>query len=275
MEDFMSKHKSLFQRSRLFIVIFAIAAVVYFGSNVWSSNKSQKSVVKINNRTRTCQVIGAEKHNGHVKVAIQNNKDKAITAYVLTSRSDSQTVFTFKEEFASSEGDEVILPGQVYEASIGIPDSLNRQPEINLNLSAVFFDDKSSEGDEEIIHNIEDNRRGEKIQFMKVLPVLDKLSRLSDTEISSYWNQSAQQDFEVALKASDVESLIQLNKKSPGNRETNIESEEFKSGAQAGKESILRGYQELKDIREKEGAGALRERIIRIRDLYAKRITKL
>jgi hypothetical protein len=273
-KDVMNKYNRVFQRSRFFIIIFAVAIVVYFGGNAWSSNKIQKNVVQVNNRTKTCQVISAEKHNGHVKVTIQNNNDKAITAYVLNSRIDPQTVFTFEEEFATSEGDNVILPGQVYEIVIGIPSSLNRQPEINLNLSAVVFEDKSSEGDENIIRNIEDNRLGEKMQLMKALPVLDKLSRLSDTEIGSYWNKAAKHDLEVALNASDVESLIQMNKKSSSNKKTDIESEAFAAGAKAGKESILREYQELIDIREKEGVSALRERIIRVRDLYAKRVNK-
>jgi len=259
-----------------FLLIPMLIGAAYLGSAVLSSSpKKDARIVKVNNLSRSCELLIAERHNGHVKLLIQNNSNKAITAYALTSNTDARTVFTFEEEFATSEGDFVIPSGQSHETVIAIPGSIDRQAEVILNFSAVIFEDKTSEGDEVIIRGIEDNRLGQKIQFMKALPVLDKFSRLSDTEIAYYWTKAAGHDFEVALNAPDAELLEQLNKKSPNNRETHNESEQFEEGSQYGKGYTFRTYQELKDAGEKAGAVDLRDRIIRVRDFYAKMIARL
>jgi hypothetical protein len=96
---------------------------------------------------------------------------------------------------------------------------------------------------------------------------------LSDVRLLSYWAKSARHDFEVALNGLDTEYFTQVNK-SLSNKATYNESEQFKLGAQARKESILQKYQELTDSNEKQGTIALREDIIRLRDLYAKMMAR-
>lgn len=271
----MNEKTTLLRKRLLFLLVPSIIGIIYLGSTVLSSShKADKSTVKIKNSTHSCELLNVKKHKDHIAFSIQNNSDKALTNFVVNSRIDSSTVVTLQEEFAFSEGDTVILPGNKYEKVIGIPGDSNRQGEINLQLAAVIFEDNSSEGDQSIIRSIEDNRLGRKIQIMKILPVLDKFSRLSDDEIAFYWNQTSGHDFESALNAPDAESLMQLNKKFSGDEDALKKSEDFKLGIKTGKESIFQTYQELKDMGYKEGASALRNRIVELRNLYSKMINK-
>ncbi len=205
--------KSILRKKLLLPLIFAIAGLTYLGTTVLSSGSKKDGIVRVNNSTHSCELLSAEKHNGYLSVRVQNNSNKGMTALVLTSRIDSRTVFTFKEEFAFSEANLVIAPGNYYDKMISIPGSLNRQNEITLSLSAVFFEDNSSEGDQEIVRDVEDNRLGEKLQLMKALPILDKIAGLSDNDIGRYWSKTARHEFQAALDAQDTELLIQSNDK--------------------------------------------------------------
>jgi hypothetical protein len=266
--------KVILRNKLLFPLILAVVGLTYLGTTVLSSASKKDGIVRVNNSTHSCELLSAEKHNGYLTIRVQNNSDKGITALVLTSRIDSRTVFTFKEEFAFSEGNLVIAPGNNYDKVISIPGSLNRRNEITLNLSAIFFEDKSSEGDQDIIRDVEDNRLGEKLQLMKALPILDKIAGLSDTDIGRYWSKTARHEFQVALDAPDRELLIQSNDKALTEGRNLTESEQFKLGAQAGKEYVVQKYHELRDTQGEQGIPALREGIIGVRDLYSKMITK-
>ena len=273
----MNQKKMFPGNKLLFLLIPGLVIVTYLGSTVLSSstNKKNKGIVKVNNLTRSCELLNVEKHKDHIKLSVQNNGNKAITAFVITSRIDSQTLFTFKEEFASSEGDVVIPPGQSYDKVISLPDRLIQQTEITLNLSAIIFEDKIGEGDPNVIRDVEESRLGEKIQLIKALPILEGALQLSEMELSSYWNKTGKHDLETALNVPDTQFLIPLNKKSLNPNELYNGSEQFKSGAQTGKEDVVQKYQELADIQEKQGTSALREEILRLRSLYARMIDKL
>jgi hypothetical protein len=272
----MHKSRAFSAKKLGFLLIPILIGIVYWGSAASStSTNKDKGTVKINNLTRSCELLNVEKHTDHLKLSVHNLSNKAITAFVLTSWVDPQTIFTFKGEFAFSEGDDVIHPGQSYDLTMAIPVSFNHRTEITLNLSALIFEDKSNEGDPKTIQDIEDNRLGQKIQLMKALSLLDKLLPLSETEVYVYWNKTAKQDLETALNASNAPLLTQLSKKTLNNKEPNDESEQFNLGVQAGKESVIQKYQELKEVQEKQGTNALRQDIVKLRSQYAKIIARL
>jgi hypothetical protein len=177
-------------------------------------------------------------------------------------------------DYAFSEGEDVILPGQSIDRAIIIPPEFNTKAEIVFDLSAVIFEDNTSEGNPHLVRDIQENRLGQKIQLIKALSVIEKASRLSETETYFYWNKNAKQDFEIALNEPDIKHLEQLNDKSLINNERYKESEQFKLGVQAGKEDVLQKYQELMDVQEKQGIVALREGIHHLRSLYARMIAR-
>src|SRR5438132_9528310 len=104
------------RKKLLFLLVPTLIGVIYLGSTVLSSSpKSRKGIIRVHNLTHSCDLSKVERHSDHIVVTVQNNSDKAITAFVLTSLIDPKTVYTMREEFAFSEGDNVIPPGQSYD----------------------------------------------------------------------------------------------------------------------------------------------------------------
>ena len=273
----MNKFEAPLRGKFLFLLIPTLVGTVYLGSTVLSSSgKKDTRIVKVDNYTQSCELTNVQRHKDHIRVTVQNNSNTGITEFVLTSRIDPRTVFTEKVDFAFSEleGGDAIPPGGGYDYVIYPPGTLNQQPEIALNLSAVIYQDGSSEGDPKAIRDAMDYRLGQKIQIMKILPVLDKLSRLSEAELGDYWGQAVRQDFGVALNAPDRSLLIKLNKKPLSNDEPDNESEQFKSGAKGEKESVFYKYQDLTDGLKRHGAPFLRERIVELKRLYTKIVSQ-
>ena len=266
----MSRQVALLHKRLLFILIPALISLAYLGGSASSSSaRKDERVVRLNNLTRLCD-LSVKIHGDSLKASIQNNNNKAVTAFTLTSQHDPRTVFTLRSEFIFSEGDGdyVIPPGQRYDQEVGTVNVVNSQGDIILTLSNVIYEDGSSEGDLQTIRDTLDSRLGRKIQIMKALPVLDQMVQLPDEEMNAYWNQSARQSLEDALNAPNSDTLLKLNQKFDN------ESEQFKSGAQVGKDTVLRNFQELKEVQEKQGIRALRDRIVALRHLYMKMINR-
>jgi hypothetical protein len=275
----MQKYTDFLRKKSVFFLVPSLIGIVYLGSTVLSSStKNNKVIVRVNNLTSSCEVLNARIHHGQIEASLRNNSDKAITAYVFTSNTDPQTVEKFEEEFAYSEGDMVIAPGSIHNKVIGISSNPNHGQEVSINLSAIMLEDKSSEGDPNIIREIENHRLGEKVQLMRVLPILDRLLSISNAEMVSYFNKTAPHDFAAALNAPATELLMQLRKEriqSSNNEEPSKLTEGVELGLQHGRESVLWKYQELKERTEKQGPSSLRDSIGDLKHLYEKIIPRL
>src|ERR1051326_1643047 len=104
----MNELPTPFWKRFLLISVPSLICIAYLCSTVLSfAPKKAKALVRINNSTRSFEVLSAEKQDDQIKITFRNNNDKAITAVVLTSTIDAQTVFTYTEEYAFSEGDHV------------------------------------------------------------------------------------------------------------------------------------------------------------------------
>jgi hypothetical protein len=160
----MRKTHQTLRRLPLLGVATIIAGVVFLVGGARSS-KSKSADVTISNKAQTCRVISATKLDRAITLLLTNDSAKNITAYVISFPTRRGDVFTVKEEFAYSEIDFVIGPGRTYKSTVDIPFRINSQETIDLQLSAVIFDDKSSEGDQQVVRGIEDERSGERLQF--------------------------------------------------------------------------------------------------------------
>jgi len=274
----MTKYKASFQSSRFFIILVLLAGVIYFGGNVWSSNKSQKSAVLINNRTQTLQVTSAEKHEGHIKLSFRNDSSKGITAFVISSVISPKTTFTVKEELIYSELDSVITPGSIFEKTYGIPGSLKGRKNITLDLVAVVFDDKSSEGDPEVVQGIEDERLAEKTLFARAIPLLDMMLALPNNKMQLYLKDNLMHDLLTALNTAKGELLIRLKNERPqvATREGVEElSEPVEKGLTNGKGYLLAIIKDLENIQKTENEDNVREEILRTKQILEKILIKL
>ena len=266
------------QKSKLLGLMAITIGAVYLGGNVWSStNKLQKSSIQVNNRTQNCQVLSAEKYNGYVKLYLKNDSSKDITAFVISSAISPNTIFKFEEEFVFSEADFVITSGGIYEKQINIPSSLNKKQDLSFDLSAVIFDDKSSEGDQTVVKEILDKRLGEKIQLMRTIPLLERMLALPDRGMLPNFD-SFKRELITTLNAPGKDLLTQLEEQRPqvkGSQIVNKLSEQMETGLQTGQEAVLREIQNLEELQKHQGGNALREEIIRIKQTYERILSRL
>jgi hypothetical protein len=275
----MNKQTTLLRKKLLFLLIPVLVGVAYLGSTVLSSPaKKGQSIVKVRNQTKSCEVLSAEKHQNHIKMILKNNNDKAITAFLISSRTSPEDVFSVKVEFAYSESDFSITPGSTYEKVFGIDSDLNAQETPSLVLSAVIFDDKSSEGDLQFVQEIEDERLAEKIEFMRTITLLDKMLALSNNELQTYFNKDLKEDLFTALNLSKKELTAQLVKERPQmkiSKEADEIPESIEIGLQTGRASVYRKIQYLETIQQTQDKSTLREEIIQIKQTYQKLINRL
>ena len=155
---------------------------------------------------------------------------------------------------------------------------MNAQETPSLDLSAVIFDDKSSEGDLQFVQEIEDERLAEKIEFRRTITLLDKMLALSNNELQTYFNKDLKEDLFTTLNMSKKELAAQLVKERPQmmiSKETDEISESIQIGLQSGREYVYQKIQYLETIQQTQDKSTLREEIIQIKQTYQKMINRL
>lgn len=278
-ENLMSNYKALFQSARFFIIIVVIAGAVFLGGNVWSSNKSQKSKIEVNNHTQSFQVINAEKHDDHIKLYLRNDSQKSITAFVISSAIGPRDTFSVKRELVySAFDDSFITAGSVYEAIFGIPGSLKSRKIITIDLMAVVFDDKSSEGDPEVIQGIEDERLAEKTLFARAIPLIDAMLILPNNKMQSYLKDNLRTELLVALDAAKEDFLVQMKKERPyllsriGKEES---LEPVDNGLRNGRGYLMELIKDWEDAQKTEDKDNIREEMLKSREILEKILSRL
>ena len=274
----MKSQTAILFKKLIMVLVPSLVVILSPGGTGLSSAQDGKGVVRVNNLTRSLEVLSAEKDGGRIKISMRNNSDQAITSYAFTFNVAPKTVEKFREEFATSEAYLAIAPGDVFNRELGFSPSFNDPGDITLNLVAVVFEDKSSEGDPLTIRQIEDDRLGQKVQLMRALPILERLLSMGDAELVSYFDQEAPDDFEAALDAPAGEQIKQLRKgnaRALDRAEPERASERLQAALRQGKASVLHSYQELKRQAELQGSASLRGSIENLKQTYEKIIARL
>jgi hypothetical protein len=120
--------------------------------------------IQVANRTRSIQVVTAERDETSIHVVLENTSNKAVEG--LQVRVGDVAIQT---EFQGA--DIAFSPGSVHEETYPIQqDSRNR----GVTVLCVVFADGSSEGAPKYIKQIEDTRFGEKTQTRRALLLIDK-----------------------------------------------------------------------------------------------------
>src|SRR5262249_29946785 len=264
----------IFNRRLLFLLIPFVIGAGYLGRTVLSAARKQDTVtIKINNLTSSCELLNVERVKNGIKFSLHNLSSRAVTAYVVTSRADPQSLSTLTVEYATSEGDDTIASGASSDEHIGIPGGRDSEAKVTISLAAVIFDDKTSEGDTGVIAEIVACRLGDKLQLIKALAVFEKMALLSETELDTYLNRDGRRDLETALNEPDERSLIAEAARSSHSNDSHGDSEGLKSGVQSGRETVMRDYQELIDTGTRHGKPA--QAVLRRINIYKKIIARL
>jgi hypothetical protein len=136
--------------------------------------------IKLRNYTSAFNVVGKEKvPHGDIRLTLQNDYDKKITAYEISIGSTTSLVDTIL-----STHEDGIMPGFTRQQLLPI----NIDPDLEskgIIILAVVFEDGSGDGHPDFIKEINDYRRGETMQMERVSRLLGKSLSASDGDLVS------------------------------------------------------------------------------------------
>jgi hypothetical protein len=134
--------------------------------------------LKIKNAAKGLTVINTEIMDRDIKVTLRNNYHKTITAFrVSVGESIMGT-----ELFASDNESNFLLPGSE------IVEIYSYQPEIEksgLNVLAVIFEDRTTDGDLQNVEEMQEQRLGRKMLRRNAVRLLEKALKLKPAELST------------------------------------------------------------------------------------------
>ncbi len=262
-----------------FTIVIVLACSVLLVANALS-RMQQTSGVRITNKTKAISAEGTDIGFDKIHLRLRNNYNKDITAFVISIGNLSGTRFSYKEEFIYSETDKVLAPGESYNRNISLPSSLKGRRDQEIAIQAVIFADKTNDGDQDIIGEIEEERLGEKVQIQRILPKLKQA--LSFPDVARNMLISGQFEAEIAsdLDASESDTLAALDTLSP--QIATIRQwpkgkipEQVNNGLLAGKESVLHKLQKIKNDQQNQSPSAFRRELTRLIAHYEKLVPRL
>jgi hypothetical protein len=272
----MKDYKTIYKVLPFFILgLLFFVTLVNYGVGVSGDKQKQKLIIA--NKTSGFEVIESKTAQGMVELSFRNAYKKSITAYVVSIGDH----FTFTEEFIYSEVDFAIRPGEPLTKGIPLPFDLSSKQTVPLTILAVVFEDRTGEGDQEILRGIEDERLGEKVQVMRILSLLEEVpAQANDSRQEMAIAKRLKSRAESALSKGEAETLADLKSVKPRGAGPDLEvrsdlSEQFKNGLQTGRETILRKIYELKEADQPHNDSYLNEQMARLKEYYRKLIARL
>lgn len=156
-------------------MLFIFSCIVFLGTGLWVSahifnpfsNKLQGNSLHVTNKTNALHVTSIEKTEGQypdVKITLINNSSKNITAYILSIRD-----LTITTDFALLGG--FLAPGQT-KVEIIPYSNFEARATGEVEVSAIYFDDQTGEGEARPTAMIREKHQGAKEQLNRILPIL-------------------------------------------------------------------------------------------------------
>lgn len=248
-------HTNTTHFTRLILLCVALATIigVFRGVSVrmGTSRSQDRSSPQIDNRTRGLIVTNVATENSSVRLTLRNDYDKSIDGYIISTSPKG------KNEVDLTIGEKVIKPGESidFNGSYSLPDN-PAASQARITVLAVFFTDHSSDGDAVAIKEMEERRRGTKIQLGRIVPLL-KASQYKSGSFSEA----------VAALKTEISALS----------DTENESDKWttRRGLRAAKEDLLRDLGEV-EAALNAGNDAKAQRFFQeLVERHQKRLTKL
>jgi hypothetical protein len=219
---------------------------------------SPKDVIVVT-KTRGREELKAAIVDGQLQIKLKNNHAETITAYAISFGD-----LTIKEDFAYSEVNFGIEPGDTLEKSYSVsPSGIEVEPP-TIYLLAVLLKDGTKDGDSKVAHQIKDERLGEKIQIFRTLKILEK-------EVQPRRDLKAiKSDIVAALNTGEVETRVSLNDLQPTAQVNSKVSDDLRSGLQVGREKMLRRFEVLEQLPIEDRDRGFAELKERANKLFAK-----
>ena len=139
----------------------------------WSSAHAQElDGFKIKNRTQSFVVDGLEElEPGQFRLSLKNDSGKYITAFRLTVNSSNAKGRIEADIVCCNRG---IAPGAIHPVYFGAPQERDASRPVKIAIEAVVFDDRTSDGDDEVAAEIDARRLAEGVQLGKIVDLLQK-----------------------------------------------------------------------------------------------------
>jgi hypothetical protein len=233
-------------------VLALIVLVLFAGAlfNPRASASPQELTVK--SQTKGYEVLKADFVDNQVRIRLQNNHKKAITAFVIKF-SDT----TIREDFAYSDVHFGIEPGDTFEKGYPLSPLPVGSQLPTLHLLTVLLKDGTSDGNSKVAQTITDERLGEKIQIHRMLKILEK-EGFSGKDI-----KALKGNMTAALDAGEYEVRIIRKELLPASGMDDSLSEDLNNGLHWAREKMLRKLQTLEELpteRQEQGLTELKAR---------------
>src|SRR5256885_7074399 len=156
--------------SRRYLAVLSVLALIALLAcallfNPMASASPQELTVK--SQTKGYEVLKAYLVDNEVRISLQNNHKKTITAFAIRVSGTA----TIREDFAYSEVHFGIEPGETFETSYPVSPS-SEVPTIHL--LAVLLKDGTDDGNSKVAQQMKDQRLGQKIQILRTLRILER-----------------------------------------------------------------------------------------------------
>ena len=211
----------------------------------------------VKSQTKGYEVLKAYLVDNEVRIRLQNNHKKTITAFAIRITGTA----IIKEDFAYSEVHLGIEPRETFETSYPVSPS----PEVpTIHLLAVLLKDGTDDGNSKVAQQMKDQRLGQKIQILRTLRILEREGQ------SRQDLKTTKSDVFAALNTTESETLASLSELSPASRSDNHLSDELKAGLQWGRQKMMQRFDVLEKLPTENQEQGLTELKARAQKLVSK-----
>lgn len=247
--------------SRRYVAVFsllALSALLAFALTFNRRASASPQELTVKSQTKGSEALKAYLIDNEVKIKLQNNHKETITAFAIRIPGTA----TVREDFAYSEVNSGIEPGETFETTYSVSPS-SEVPTVQL--LAVVLKNGSDDGSSQVAQQIKDQRLGQKIQILRALKILERDGQ-SRKDL-----KTTRSDIVAALNTNESEALASISELSPDTRSDNQLSDELKAGLQWGRDKMLRRVDDL----EKAPAENREQNFEEVKERARKLVSKL
>lgn len=216
-----------------------IVLVVAFNAILNARNSGPSTAPKrlsVLSQTRGEEVLAAEVLDNLVTIKLKNNHKETITAFAI-----SFDDVAIKEDFAYSEVNLGIEPGDTFEKSYSFAAPSNSSELPSLHLLAVLLKDGTKDGDSRIAKEIRDERLGEKVQIFRMLKTLKQEDQFRKDL------KQAKSDALAAMDTDEFQTRMALNELNPSQSDDQL-SDDLRNGLQVGRQKMLKRLEVIEQL---------------------------
>ena len=182
-------------KKSVFLPVLALFTSISLGALLWTSNDLYGQQSKVKTISNAVEVVEKTSGEGAAKISFRNTSNKSINALQV---SVSGSVFMV-EFLDADEPKRKLKPGGVYEE--WFPTTAPHSADVSV--MAVVFDDQTGAGDERLVEEVLERRRGVKKQLMRFGLLLKQTLASPHVDSTSLEKLDAELDHPIKDDASD------------------------------------------------------------------------